>query len=67
MMSGGTKAEAPEAFLSVVNDVMEAGAAGVVVGRNVFQSDKPVEMAKAIGAIVHKGLSVEEASRLLTG
>jgi class I fructose-bisphosphate aldolase len=65
LMSGGAKAEDPEAFLRVVKDVMEAGGAGVVVGRNIFQTEKSVEIAKAIGAVVHKGLSVEEALRIV--
>jgi len=65
LMSGGAKADQPEDFLNVVKNVMEAGAAGVVVGRNVFQSDKPTEMMKAILAIVHKNATVEEALKLL--
>ena len=61
LMSGGAKAPKPIDFLRVVKNVMEAGARGVVVGRNIFQSKDPKGMAKAILAIVHEGLEPEEA------
>ena len=31
------------------------------MGRNIWQSDQPVEMIQAVRSIVHDGLSVEEA------
>ncbi len=65
LMSGGAKADRPEDFLALVKTVMEAGAAGIVVGRNVFQHEKPTEMLKAIMAIVHKNATVEEAAKLV--
>ncbi len=65
LMSGGAKADNPADFLAVVKAVMDAGAAGVVVGRNVFQSEKPTEMMKAIVAIVHNDASAEDALKLL--
>jgi len=46
VLSGGVKTEAPAEFLSVVTSVMEAGGAGVAVGRNVWQ--RPREQAEAI-------------------
>ncbi|MBO3801644.1 MAG: class I fructose-bisphosphate aldolase family protein [Thermoproteota archaeon] len=64
MMSGGTKTETPEQFLRVVKGVMNAGGAGVVVGRNVFQREKATEMMRAILKIVHEDASVEEALKL---
>lgn len=65
LMSGGPKVDDPRDFLKVVRSVMDAGAAGVVVGRNVFQSENPEGMAKAIMKIVHKGLSVEDAIKFI--
>jgi DhnA family fructose-bisphosphate aldolase class Ia len=44
---------------------MDAGARGVVVGRNVFQSKNPVGMVKAIMAIVHESREPEEVARLV--
>jgi len=61
LMSGGAKAKTPLDFLRVVEAVMRAGARGVVVGRNIFQSRDPRGMAEAIMAVVHEGASPEEA------
>jgi len=63
LMSGGAKAETPVDFLNVVKNVMDAGAAGVVVGRNVFQHEKPTAVMKAILKVVHQGASPKEAAR----
>ncbi len=31
------------------------------MGRNIFQSDSPIGMIKAVRAVVHEGASVDEA------
>lgn len=41
---------------------MSQGAAGVDMGRNIFQSLHPGEMAQAVSKIVHEGLSAQEAT-----
>lgn len=61
LMSGGAKAETLLDFLRVVKSVMDAGAQGVVVGRNIFQHENPRGAARAIAAVVHEGLEPEEA------
>jgi class I fructose-bisphosphate aldolase len=65
MLSGGVKTDDPRVFFEVVSAVLEAGGAGVVVGRNVFQSRRPVGMGAALRGIVHENLSPEEALRVL--
>ena len=60
LMSGGPKVERAVDFLRVVKNVMEAGARGVVIGRNVFQHKNPKGMTKAIMAIVHEGKEPDE-------
>jgi len=40
---------------------IQGGARGLDMGRNIFQSDCPVGMAKAIGAIVHQKATADEA------
>ena len=40
---------------------MDAGAAGVAFGRNVFQSENPTTMVNALKELVHNGASVKEA------
>lgn len=52
VLSGGAKTNAPEEFLEVVKSVMDAGAIGVAVGRNVWQSEYPTEVAKSIKDVI---------------
>lgn len=61
LMSGGEKTEKIIEFLGIVKSVMDAGAAGVVVGRNVFQSQNFIGVAKAILSIVHDNMAPEDA------
>jgi len=62
LMSGGAKALKTIDFLRVTKSVMDAGAAGVVVGRNVFQSPDFVGIAEAIKSIVHMNRDPKEAA-----
>jgi putative autoinducer-2 (AI-2) aldolase len=60
VMAGGKKIPERDALQMTFNAI-SAGASGVDMGRNIFQSDNPVGMINAIGAVVHKGASVDEA------
>lgn len=60
-MSGGPKAPTDEAFLTQVKGVMDAGATGLAVGRNVWQHERPLEMAAALREIILNGQNVETA------
>lgn len=60
VMAGGKKIPEKDALQMTFNAIKE-GASGVDMGRNIFQSENPVGMIKAIKAIVHKGASVDEA------
>jgi class I fructose-bisphosphate aldolase len=51
-MSGGPKAPTDEDFLNQVRAVMEAGATGIAVGRNVWQNDDPLKMASELRKII---------------
>ena len=42
-----------------------AGAAGIAIGRNVFEHPKPAGIAAALHAIVHDDASVESALKLV--
>ncbi len=59
-IAGGKKIPEMEALQMSYNAVSE-GAVGVDMGRNIFQSDSPVGMIRAVRAIVHDGTSAEEA------
>lgn len=61
LIAGGPKAETVEASLEMVEGAMQAGAAGVLFGRNIFQAQDPVNMLRAIRAIVHDGLAARAA------
>ena len=60
---GGEKAAADRAVLESVASALEAGAAGVAIGRNVWQHTDPAGMTRALVALVHGGESVDEALR----
>ena len=51
-MSGGPKAPTDEDFLRQVSGVMEAGATGLAVGRNVWQNSDPLQMAEKLKQII---------------
>jgi class I fructose-bisphosphate aldolase len=61
-MSGGPKAPTDEDFLVQVRGVMDAGATGLAVGRNVWQNQDPLRMAEMLKKIIFEGSSVQEAS-----
>ncbi len=60
VIAGGKKRPEKDA-LHMAYDALQAGAIGVDMGRNVFQSKDPVAMIKAVNAIVHKKYSPKEA------
>ncbi len=60
VIAGGKKQPEKDA-LQMAYDAIEAGAIGVDMGRNVFQSTNPVAMIKAVNAIVHKKYTLKEA------
>ncbi|MDQ4066820.1 MAG: 3-hydroxy-5-phosphonooxypentane-2,4-dione thiolase [Thermoproteota archaeon] len=60
IIAGGKKLAEPEA-LKLAHDAITHGAAGVDMGRNIWQSDWPVAMIKAVQAIVHKNADAKEA------
>jgi putative autoinducer-2 (AI-2) aldolase len=66
VIAGGPKLETEMDALNLAYQAMQAGAKGVDMGRNIWQSPKAVGMIKAICAIVHGKASVKEASKLLT-
>lgn len=66
VIAGGKKIPEMDALLMTENAI-KAGAKGVDMGRNIFQSDNPVGMLKAAKAIVHRGASAKEAFEIYKG
>jgi len=60
VMAGGKKLPELDALTMAYNAVQQ-GAAGVDMGRNIFQSDAPVAMIQAIGKVVHENLKPKQA------
>ncbi len=63
VIAGGKKIEERDA-LQMAKDAIEKGAVGVDMGRNIFQSESPIGMIKAVRAIVHENASVDEAYKI---
>ncbi|MDD3081718.1 MAG: 3-hydroxy-5-phosphonooxypentane-2,4-dione thiolase [Desulfobacterales bacterium] len=60
VIAGGQKMLELDA-LKMASQAIQAGAAGVDMGRNIFQSDSPVAMIQAVRAVVHDNESPEKA------
>jgi len=60
VMAGGKKLPELDA-LRMAYKAVQQGAAGVDMGRNIFQSDSPAAMIQAVGKVVHEGLKPEHA------
>lgn len=60
VIAGGKKVPEAEA-LDTAYKAIQAGASGVDMGRNIFQSENPVAMVQAVRAVVHNGATGAEA------
>ena len=66
--AGGPRLETDEDVLVMAHDVVQAGAAGITFGRNVWQSDNVAGMIGALKHLVHADGTVAEATaRLAAG
>ena len=63
VIAGGKKLPELDA-LTMAYKSIDQGAAGVDMGRNIFQSDDPVAMIQAVGAVVHKMEKPQQAFQL---
>jgi putative autoinducer-2 (AI-2) aldolase len=63
VIAGGKKLPENEA-LELVHQALAEGAAGVDMGRNVFQAEHPVAMIQAIRAVTHDGRTAREGFEL---
>ena len=61
VIAGGPKVSNELELLEMVKAAIDAGAAGVAIGRNIFQHENPEAMTRAICKIVHHNYDVEEA------
>jgi 3-hydroxy-5-phosphonooxypentane-2,4-dione thiolase len=64
VVAGGPKLETEMDAFQLAHDAISEGAVGLDMGRNIWQSEHPVPMIRAIREIVHKNASVREAKEL---
>nr|WP_319388543.1 hypothetical protein [uncultured Cohaesibacter sp.] len=62
MLAGGPKTNSDYGTLNLVSQIVNAGAAGILFGRSIFQSDDPLALMKACRAVIHDNASAEEAA-----
>jgi len=65
IVAGGKKIPELDAMKLTYNSI-KAGAVGVDMGRNIWQSENPVPMIRAIRSIVHGNANVDQALELYT-
>ena len=65
VIAGGPKMSSDRDILEMVKGAIEAGGAGVSIGRNVFQHRDPSRMVGAISLLVHENAGVDEALSFL--
>ena len=63
VIAGGKKIPELDALKMAYNAIQQ-GAAGVDMGRNIFQSEAPVAMIKAVRSVVHENETAEKAFEL---
>lgn len=64
-LGGPAKAD-PRDALQLCFDAIQAGAQGIVFGRNIVTAERPDRMCAALSAIIHGGATVDQALRELT-
>jgi putative autoinducer-2 (AI-2) aldolase len=60
IIAGGKKLDHETEALRLAHNALRDGALGVDMGRNIWQSNHPVSMIRAVQSIVHSNANVEE-------
>jgi 3-hydroxy-5-phosphonooxypentane-2,4-dione thiolase len=64
VIAGGPKLPTEIEALQLTANAIAGGAVGVDMGRNIWQSDWPAAMIRAVRAVVHHGATAEQAHAL---
>ena len=67
LVLGGRKMDDEQALFAMVRSALNAGAAGTVIGRNVWGHRDPRALVEALSHLVHMDASVEESMELFQG
>ncbi len=65
LVLGGGTTKAEKDLLMMVKGAMDAGAKGVIMGRNIWKHPAPDKLVAAIVAIVHENAEVDDALKLI--
>jgi DhnA family fructose-bisphosphate aldolase class Ia len=60
VFAGGEKKDNTQSTLKVVHNAVTAGAAGVCMGRNIFQHPRPELFTYLISRLIHGEITLEE-------
>jgi len=60
---GGSKKVPEEQLLQEIKNALEAGAAGIAMGRNIWGHENPARYASAIAKLIHEDCSIDAALR----
>ncbi|MEF2146331.1 MAG: 2-amino-3,7-dideoxy-D-threo-hept-6-ulosonate synthase [Desulfovibrionaceae bacterium] len=66
VIAGGPKMDSERELVQMVFDSVQAGGAGLSVGRNIFQNREPKLLVRALSKVVHEDWGVDEACALLS-
>lgn len=65
VIAGGPKCKSVQEILETTFDSIKAGAAGLSIGRNVFQCENPTQIVRALSSIVHENATVDHALKVM--
>ena len=65
LVLGGERMHTDRAALELTHGAIAAGAAGIVMGRNIWQAPDPAGMVRALRAIIHDSADVDAAVALV--
>ncbi len=65
VIAGGEKMDSTRDILQMAYDSIQAGGAGLSIGRNVFQHPDRLNLVRALRAIVHDDIEVEDALAMM--
>ncbi|HOT07187.1 MAG: 2-amino-3,7-dideoxy-D-threo-hept-6-ulosonate synthase [Methanosaeta sp. PtaB.Bin039] len=64
VIAGGPKMDTEADLLQMVYDAVGVGAAGISIGRNIFQAEDPTLLTRRLCKIVHENFTPEEAIKV---
>jgi DhnA family fructose-bisphosphate aldolase class Ia len=56
LVLGGQKSDSPDALIAATRDALDAGAKGVIYGRNIWQADDPIAISRQLREVIHGSL-----------